>query len=479
MSLRDDEEQETDSAARSRVQVGGFSLRHMIAGMQSGDASIEARSRDPAPRRPATAPATTPNTAALAHATISAAAPAAAGRFGFSQLGVRHADALRRISERGGATAVPTPPPVGGCRATAVAAARPSPRAATHAAPGTPAAAAAAAGVPGAAGGRPALAGVCNQECREKLREMARGIEASARRMREAEAAAGEQSRAFQDAKQRLAIAARQAEVERAGTERLRATVAAHESTIAAHEATIATHEATIAARAEEAHSASASAAIVEAGLAREAEVAERDRQRVALVAAEQRADELQQAYNAALAAELAANEATVAATASRNDALALAHSMEAEVSALRAKTCPACLGEKERAVPGPLGGVDALRAMTVSDAAISDAAVATGHCLAAGIGVEAGVADVAGEWGEWVGSCDLSHASAKFYSAHGDPREDARGRDSFGSSGDESAPVGAEPAAPADALVGAIIADLKERMEVNIKARISVADKS
>jgi len=478
MSLRDDEEQETDSAARSRVQVGGFSLRHMIAGMQSGDASIEARPRDPAPRRPATAPATTPNTAALAHATISAAAPAAAGRFGFSQLGVRHADALRRISERSGATAVPTPPPVGGCRATAVAAARPSPRAATHAAPGTPAAAVAASG-PAAVGGRPALAGVCNQECREKLREMARGIEASARRMREAEAAAGEQSRAFQDAKQRLAIAARQAEVERAGTERLRATVAAHESTIAAHEATIAMHEATIAARAEEAQSASASAAIVEAGLAREAAVAERDRQRVALVAAEQRADELQQAYNVALAAELAANEATVAATASRNDALALAHSMEAEVSALRAKTCPACLGEKERAVPNPLGGVDALRAMTVSDAAISDAAVATGHCLAAGIGVEAGVADVAGEWGEWFGSCDLSHASAKFYSAHGATREDARGRDSFGSSGDQSAPVGAEPAAPADALVGAIIADLKERMEVNIKARISVADES
>ena len=110
----------------------------------------------------------------------------------------------------------------------------------------------------------------------------------------------------------------------------------------------------------------------------------------------------------------------------------------------------------------------------------VSDAAVATGHCLAVGIDVETGVVDVGGEWAEWAGDCDVLHACAQFYSH---PGGDVQGRGSSGSNGsngsdddDDYAQVGTEPGAPTDALVGAIIADLKERMEVNIKARIPVA---
>jgi hypothetical protein len=453
MSLRDDEEgQETDSAARVRTE-GGFSLRHMLASMQSDDTSAPARYREPLPRRPHT----TPNTASLSHATISATVaaappPATAGRFGFAQLGIRHADALRRISEKGGAAASAAPTAAGGCRATAIAAARPSPRMAappTATGPVSPG--------PTAVGGRPAFAGECNQECRGKLREMARGIEGSARRMREAEAVVGEQSRAFQDAKQRLVVVTRQVETERIGAERLRATVATHERTIAAHEGTIAAHE-------EESRSAPTGAAIAEASLAKEAAVAERDRHRVALVAAEQRIGELQQSCDAALVASVSADGAAAAAVDGRDAAIALAHSMEEEVGALRARLCPTCIGGKGRREPRPASGLDPSRGMDVSDAA-----VATGHCLAVGIGVEAGIVDVGGEWGEWSGDYDASHSCAKFYSR-------IHRSDSFSSIGDDAAHVGTEPAAPTDVLVGAIIADLKQRMEVNIKARIPVA---
>ena len=300
---------------------------------------------------------------------------------------------------------------------------------------------------------------------------MARATDASLRRALEAEAAVGEQSRALQDAKQRLSIAARQVETERIGAERLRTMICAHEVTIAAHEKAISKHEAAL--------SASVGAANTEAGLAKETLLAEHNLQKAAFAEAERRVVALQQSYDVACDATVVADKAATKAMAERDVALNSARSMEAEVSALRAaEDCQVCTGNEIRRRDGAgrggavglglHGGLDAGRALVVSDAAAT-----TGHCIAVGIGVEAGVVDVCGEWGEWYGACDLSQTCTQFYDAVGEAAQ--RRNSSNSSDGDDIAHVGAANPEPVDSLVDAIIADLKERMEVNIKARVSI----
>lgn len=283
--------------------------------------------------------------------------------------------------------------------------------------------------------GRPAFAGICNQECRGKLREMARTADASARRAREAEASAGEQSRAFQDAKQRLLIASRTVDVERSGAERMRMTIAAHEVTIMAHEKTIATHEGAL------------STATV---LAREGAIGERDRQQVALVEMEKCLVSSKESYIAAQADSQEAQALTVKAIMERDVAIAHAVTLQTEVGVARIAAEKEASALLRRSILNTSRKREQERAPIASDAAIS-----TGHCLAVGIEIEAHVPDVAGEW-EWTGGCPSSHECTQFYN--------------------EAEPTGVGGGEPtADPLVEAIIADLKVRMEVNIKARVPV----
>ena len=495
MSLRDGDEgsREDGEWTRSNVKGHGFSLRSMISGLQSGDTPTEARVQAVSPTVARRVNAT-PSTASLSHAAISAPPQPPAhtpGRFGFGQLGVKHSEALRRISETGGggggggggaggggggggggglggggggggglgagggggrAAAA------GGCRAAAMSTAHPSARqpAPPHDVGGMP---------PTVPGGRPAFAGLCNQECHGKLRELARVADVSARRARDAEAAAGEQSRGYQDAKQRLAHAARAVEVERVGAERLRATIAAHEKTIAAHEVALVE---------------SAGAMSEAAALAHEEVVGECGRKQTALIDMERCLVSSNQSYTLAQADTREAQAVAANALAERDDAVAQAVGLKLEAAALRVDVAAAAVAAKASAAKASAEAAAAAAANVSSSVessrggradpprhwarggvefprplVVSEGAAATGHCLAVGIAVDAYVADVAGEW-EWVGGCPVAHACAHFYA--------------------DTASIGAAGAVHNDPLVEAIVADLKQRMEVNIKARAPVA---
>lgn len=423
MSLRDEEVSPTVNTRTN----GGFSLRSMLTSMQSGDDSGSASLRS----KVGALPLHQSSTENGLQATVASIAPS---RFGFGQLGARHADALRRISEKSSAAALPT---AGSYLVTAKVATQPSqPKVSLTA-------------------DTSGFVDVCKKECKSRLLEMAHNVELATHRAHKAEAAAGEQSRALWDAKQRLASATAQVKLDRSNIERLYATVAAHERTIAAHAATVAKNEANVSASVDAAVSAAVSAAVAEAVLLeKEAADAEQSRQQAKLADAHRSAIALQQAVERASDKAVAAEHAATKAATERDAALVRAHSVQERLDTLSttvASSPSVC------AAPSP---------HSHNNLAVSDAAAATGHCIAVGIGVEAGVVDICGEWGEWNGKCDLLHACTLFY--HG-PDEHGRKIDGCSSSKGDYTTVGAS----ADPLVGAIIADLKERMETNIKSRM------